>query len=342
MMCGCLQTPLGSASRPGRGPSLHHHLTPGRFHLRRSDRDGRQVRRDPAAGSVSVGRADPSPDAHPTAPRICGAGIGQAKRKSRVLHPHVAVDSRPLTRAGANRGPRTEFGMRQFKTAPGVPIGLVCCVVLGLYADAGNTQPTPAGQGQGEIAGTDRQERIAEHDRLKGQASSLERQGRRAKAISASEEALAIERKVLGRRHPDVRASLISLAELYKSETIMPPLCKLAGRSQRSRRSCWETATGGYPRHRGWFELTERLGALNPEDRRRLESQHVEALSFIIISESVYLHDRLVVEAERVLALRRKLLPDLPPLAQSLNTLALLHLAAGDSANVHCLFSRKR
>ena len=228
--------------------------------------------------------------------------------------------------------------MRQFKTAPGVPIGLVCCVVLGLYADAGNTQPTPAGQGQGEIAGTDRQEQIAERDRLKGQASSLERQGRRAKAISASEEALAIERKVLGRRHPDVRASLISLAELYQERDDYASAVQARREIATIEEELLGDSNWRVSEARGWLRLTERLGALNPEDRRRLESQHVEALSFIIISESVYLHDRLVVEAERVLALRRKLLPDLPPLAQSLNTLALLHLAAGDSARALPLF----
>ena len=48
-------------------------------------------------------------------------------------------------------------------------------------------------------------------------ASNLSKQGRFSEAIPVAEEALVIREKALGREHLDVVASLISLADLYKS-----------------------------------------------------------------------------------------------------------------------------
>src|SRR5262245_2179660 len=99
--------------------------------------------------------------------------------------------------------------MRQIKIASGGLAGMLCCLAVGLYA--AEVPPAPPV--------VDRKERLAELDRLK---YDVWPERGRSKNITALEKIVVLQREVLGRSHPDVRASLIQLAGLYQEREDYP------------------------------------------------------------------------------------------------------------------------
>ncbi|MGB3517545.1 MAG: tetratricopeptide repeat protein, partial [Elainellaceae cyanobacterium] len=167
---------------------------------------------------------------------------------------------------------------------------------------------------EGSAQELEREEQLAEADRLNQQVIQLNQQGRYSEAIPLAQQALAIRETALGETHPNVATSLNNLAALYRAQGNYAAAEPLSQRSL----SIWETALGeNHP------DVATSLN--NLAELYRVQGNYAAA-------EPLY---------QRSLSIRETALgEDHPDVATSLNNLALLYQRQGNYGAAEPLYQR--
>jgi len=257
----------------------------------------------------------------------------------------IGVDRKPIASDGTIRSARE---MRVLVTLP--TTGTYTVIVA-------SVKPKEMGRYQlqvREITAADMA--LAEAERLNQQVEQLDQQGKYGEAIPLAEQALAIRRRVLGERHPDVAAGLNSLALLYQAQGRYAEAEPLYQRSLQIA----ETQLGkdhpnfaislnnlaGLYRDQGRYAEAEPLYQRSLQIREtQLGKDHPDVALSLNNLAVLYRDQGRYAEAEplfqRSLQIRETQLgKDHPNVATSLNNLALLYQAQGRYAEAEPLFQR--
>ena len=199
----------------------------------------------------------------------------------------------------------------------------------------GNAQPTSDPQ---KPTAQEAEELLQQWRSGLGQANRLRAEGKLAEAITAAERVLEIERQLLGKVHPQVAATLPWLAEMQEANQDLVA-------AETSRREALAVSTQLYGKDdwrvaeaRVGLEQLQALAQLEPSQRARLETARKR------MREGIGLYDqgkpreafpaiREALEIRKELLGRKHL-----DYANSLNSLAMLHQAAGEYARAEPLF----
>jgi CHAT domain-containing protein/tetratricopeptide (TPR) repeat protein len=203
-------------------------------------------------------------------------------------------------------------------------------VVLGLATQAASAQPaTPA---------NDPQKRFEERDRLQAEAARLRQEGKLTEAVAATRKMLALERGVLGEASDDAVGSLELLAELHEERDDFAAARTaraevLAVRVRRDGDRHWRTANA-----RRAAADTELLARMGPEQRRQVAEGRRLNRQVEQLFEAGKLREGVDAGRKAVDVNRLALGAEHPAYAQSVDNLAVIYGALGDSARALPLF----
>jgi tetratricopeptide (TPR) repeat protein len=177
----------------------------------------------------------------------------------------------------------------------------------------------------------EQRERLKERDRLFAEIQKLNQAGKAAEMVTAMEKKLAIEREVFGDVHEEVAGSLTMLARLHEFREDFGPARKareelLAIRTKLHGDKDWRVTDA-----RLALENAKLLEKLEPAARRRLaDAQQLNAQVVQLYRQGKFADA--VPLARTALAVLKEVLGERhPDYATSLNNLAMLYQAMGDS-----------
>jgi tetratricopeptide (TPR) repeat protein len=214
---------------------------------------------------------------------------------------------------------------------PILPIvtGLVISAGLGSAA-AWSQNPPPGPAPASKLSEVEKARRLAEGDRYAREAIRLAQAGKIAEAIAAFEKNLAIEREVLGELHEDVVGALQFLAQVHEALADWAAARKaltevLAIRERQPDRKDWRIGDA----RRALTDL-DRRAAMTPDQRRLQEADRLNQLSVALYRQGKYAEG--IGPCRKAMEILGELLgQDHPDYAASLNNLAELYRAMGDS-----------
>jgi len=196
--------------------------------------------------------------------------------------------------------------------AGGIVLGLVLCLGIAAGLARAAEPPSPGAQP------TDRQQRLAERDRLRVQTRKLQVAGRLDEAVAAAEKMLAIERQLYGNVDPEIAVSVAWLAQLHAEHGDFA-----AARQAIQEVLELEAKLQGV----GDWQATDARPALAERNRLREHTRKLQVAGRL---------DEAVAAAEKMLAIERQLFGNVhSEIVGSVQWLARLHAEREDFAAAH-------